>query len=118
VGKSFQGSVRTPVPPIVADQTSGVKSASFRLVNGMTLTRRQFLGTSLVGVAALGGADDAFFHEPGHPVGEQVQIYLERLPESFEGFRIAQLSDIHFGPYMGKAGVERALKIAESFQPD
>ena len=40
------------------------------------------------------------------------------MPEEFRGFRIAQISDVHFGPYMGKSGLERALPLAQSFQPD
>lgn len=43
---------------------------------------------------------------------------LTRLPEAFQGFRIAQITDIHFGPYMGQAGLERAIRLAQEFHPD
>ena len=49
---------------------------------------------------------------------QPIEIRLSRLPESFHGFRIAQLSDIHFGPYMGVDRLQRALRLAQSFQPD
>ena len=45
---------------------------------------------------------DGFLWEPGRPFAQPVQIRLSRLAESFQGFRIAQLSDIHFGPYLGE----------------
>jgi predicted MPP superfamily phosphohydrolase len=85
------------------------------------LTRRQFVRRSVVGLAALSGtglAIDGFFVEPHRPVPEHIDIYLTRLPEACEGFRIAQITDIHFGPYMDTPGLERAVRLAEDFQPD
>jgi predicted MPP superfamily phosphohydrolase len=61
---------------------------------------------------------DTLFVEPEDLRPRHVNVLLKRLPESFDGFRIAQISDIHFGPYMGRAGVERAVRLAQSFQPD
>ena len=81
------------------------------------LSRRRFVA---YGAAALVGATglDALFAEPHHPVAEHVGVKLSRIPDSFHGFRIAQITDIHFGPYMGRTGVERAVRIAQSFRPD
>src|SRR4030081_595218 len=80
-------------------------------------TRRRFVQYGLV---ALAGAAviDGLFAEPGHPVAEHLEIVLSRLPKSFQGFRVAQISDIHFGPYMGKSGVEQAVRLAQTFPPD
>ena len=61
---------------------------------------------------------DALFIEPRDLVAERVNITPDRLPEEFHGYRIAQISDIHFGPYMGEAGVERAVHLAQTFRPD
>jgi predicted MPP superfamily phosphohydrolase len=75
----------------------------------------------VVGLAGLAGAGltvEGFVREPQHPVTESIQIRLARLPEEFHGFRIAQLTDIHFGPYMDQAGLERATRLAQAFQPD
>ena len=85
------------------------------------LTRRQFVRRSVVGLAALSGtglAIDGFFLEPHHPVSEHIDVHLTRLPEAFEGFRIAQITDIHFGPYMDAPGLERSVRLAHEFQPD
>jgi uncharacterized protein len=67
--------------------------------------------------AAFAGTDGLFL-EPRNLVAERLNIHLARLPEAFRSFRIAQISDVHFGPYMGKPGLERALRLAQSFQPD
>ncbi len=84
----------------------------------MVLTRRRFLRGLLAGAVVGGVTGTAGAVEPHHPVAKSVSIGLRRLPEQFEGFRIAQLSDIHFGPYMGKRDVERALRLIEPFHPN
>jgi predicted MPP superfamily phosphohydrolase len=81
------------------------------------LTRRKFLAGSAAGLAALALADTLYL-EPRDVQVRRVNISLKRLPQAFDGFRIAQISDIHFGPYMGKPGVERAVRLVQSFQPD
>ena len=81
------------------------------------LSRRKFLAGGVLGLAALAGADTLAV-EPRDLQPRRVNVLLKRLPEAFDGFRIAQISDIHFGPYMGQAGVERAVRLAQSFQPD
>lgn len=85
-----------------------------------SLTRRKFFRRMLIGGSAVAvvAATDAVFIEPKNLVAERVNIKLDRLPEAFSGFRIAQISDIHCGPYMGKAGVERAVELARTFKPD
>jgi uncharacterized protein len=84
------------------------------------LHRRRFLGQVLYGAVGFGALTtvDGFLIEPHAPVVEQISIRLRRLPEAFSGFRIAVLGDMHFGPYVGKAQVERAVRLALSFQPD
>jgi uncharacterized protein len=81
-------------------------------------TRRKFLSCLAVGGIVTGLGVDALFVEPKHLVARPVHIRLKRLPEAFEGFRIAQISDIHYGPYMDAAQLERAVRAAQSFQPD
>jgi uncharacterized protein len=84
------------------------------------LKRREFLSRFMIGASALGviAGIDGLFWEPKNLVAERVTVRLKRLPEEFDGFRIAQLSDFHFGPYMGRAGVERAVRLGETFKPD
>ena len=81
------------------------------------MNRRQFVKRGMLGVAAL-AAVEGLVREPRHPIGEEVEVRLRRLPEAFDGFRLAQISDIHFGPFMGKSGVERGVAVAKSMRPD
>jgi uncharacterized protein len=81
------------------------------------LSRRHFAAYGAAALLSATGAQ-ALLLEPHHPVAEHVEIRLSRLPDSFHGFRIAQITDIHFGPYMGRSGVEEAVRIARSFRPD
>lgn len=82
--------------------------------------RRRFLKQALYGAVGLGSvaALDGFALEPHAPVAEHITIRLPRLPEAFHGFRIVQMADLHFGPYTGKAEVERAVRVALSLKPD
>lgn len=46
------------------------------------------------------------------------RIRLPRLPKAFEGFRIAQLSDIHIGPFMPEQEIRKYVAIANALKPD
>ena len=48
----------------------------------------------------------------------QRRIRLARCPKAFEGFRIAQLSDIHIGPFMTSQEVARYVEIANGLKAD
>jgi predicted MPP superfamily phosphohydrolase len=46
------------------------------------------------------------------------RIRLARLPKAFEGFRIAQLSDIHMGPFAAADYIRRCVAITNELKPD
>ena len=46
------------------------------------------------------------------------RIRLPRLPQAFSGFRIAQLTDIHIGPFMTEQQIRRFVEIANAQKPD
>lgn len=46
------------------------------------------------------------------------RIRLERLPKSFDGFTIAQLSDLHIGPFMSENEIARYVRMANALRPD
>jgi len=46
------------------------------------------------------------------------RIPLARLPKGFDGFRIAQLSDIHIGPFMPAEQIRKYADIANALKPD
>ena len=85
------------------------------------LNRREFGALAVkTGVAALLAAVvDGFIVEPHlRMVAEHVAIRLNRLPPEFDGLRLAQLTDIHFGPNIGRNHVEKAMQMAVAFKPD
>jgi predicted MPP superfamily phosphohydrolase len=68
--------------------------------------------------AGVMGLARAAFAEPYSLAVERHTIHLRRLPEAFDGLRIVQLSDIHHSPFTGREQIERAVKLANSLNPD
>ncbi len=82
--------------------------------------RRVFLERTAGALAAapfVGGAYGALYGRLNLET-PTVRIRLPRLPRAFEGFRIAQLSDIHIGPFMTEAEIRKYAAIANSLRPD
>ncbi len=80
------------------------------------LTRRRFVGAAGASLLGLGlYAGEIARHEL---VVERRSISVEHLPEAFAGFRIAQLSDIHFAEYTEPAFVSRAVDRVNRLRPD
>jgi len=48
----------------------------------------------------------------------EVSIHLQKLPDSFNGLRIVQVSDIHLGSWSCKSELQRAVNIVNSLKPD
>ena len=46
------------------------------------------------------------------------RIRLARLPKAFEGFRIAQLSDLHISPFLPADEIRRCVTITNQLKPD
>jgi hypothetical protein len=49
---------------------------------------------------------------------EHRPIYLRRLPEAFDGFRIVHLSDVHHSAFTGREQIARAVETANHLKPD
>lgn len=45
------------------------------------------------------------------------RIPLPRLPQAFEGFRIAQISDIHIGPFMPQEQIRKYVEMTNALKP-
>jgi len=63
------------------------------------------------------GAYGMFYERLNLEVSRQ-RIKIPRLPRAFEGFRIAQLSDLHVGPFMTAKEIRRYVGIANGLKPD
>src|ERR1700758_2744361 len=80
------------------------------------LTRRQFLGLSGLTVLGIGFyAGEIARHEIDIV---QRTIVIPRLPESFKGFRIVQISDIHFKEFTESSFLKLVLHEVNALNPD
>jgi predicted MPP superfamily phosphohydrolase len=80
--------------------------------------RRRFLRQSAVALSATPFAASAYgllYSRLDIEVTHR-RIRLARLPKSFEGFRIAQLSDIHIGPFMPADEIRRCVTVTNQLK--
>jgi predicted MPP superfamily phosphohydrolase len=83
-------------------------------------SRRHFLERTAVTVGAapfVAGAYGLFYGRLDLEITNR-RIRLKRLPKSFTGFRIAQLSDIHIGPFMTEEEIRRCVTMTNELKPD
>jgi predicted MPP superfamily phosphohydrolase len=85
----------------------------------VNLARRKFLkglaAAGLVGVAGVSAY--ASLIEPFNYELTETDIFLENLPQSFEGFRIAQLTDLHHSRLVPLGEVVRVVELAREATP-
>ncbi|MEZ4255416.1 MAG: metallophosphoesterase [Polyangiales bacterium] len=83
--------------------------------------RRTFLARSAHGVALAAGGGVAsygtLFGRHDYAI-EEVEVRLAKLPREFEGLTIVQLSDIHFGAFVGDAERRSAEALVRRAHPD
>ncbi len=70
------------------------------------------------GAGALALGVDGALVEPLHPVLTRLEIPLQRLPEAFNGFTIAQLSDFHYDDFSSIHAIRAAIQMVNQAQPD
>jgi predicted MPP superfamily phosphohydrolase len=83
-------------------------------------TRRKFLQLGVAG-AAIGGlaiAGGGMGREANRPKLVSLEIPLARLSQAWDGFRIAQLSDLHYDPYFSATPIRKAIDMVNALQPD
>ncbi|HEY6003942.1 MAG TPA: metallophosphoesterase [Anaeromyxobacter sp.] len=89
--------------------------------HGMTrFSRRRFLqGAAWIGAAgATGGLPALAAARDDSPRTERVSFRIPGLDPAHDGLRLAQLSDLHFGPRTPLALIRAALDEANRFEPD
>jgi hypothetical protein len=82
--------------------------------------RRRFLKRLAVAAGATPFAASAygFLYERLDVETTHQRIDLRRLPKAFDGFRLAQLSDIHIGPFMSSADIRQYVAMVNQLKPD
>jgi predicted MPP superfamily phosphohydrolase len=83
-------------------------------------SRRHFMRQSAVLVSATPFVAAGYGLLYGRKDVEVVRqhVRLARLPKGFDGFRIAQLSDIHMGPFTTGDYIRRCVAITNGLKPD
>jgi hypothetical protein len=96
-------------------QTETIESSSVKKLSRRKFLQRAGLGA---GVVAIGLAGYSSLIEPNEVDITKLELKVPRLPATFDGFKIALLSDFHFGPYTGEREVSSAVRAANQLQPD
>ena len=89
-------------------------------LNPLSPARRRFLEQTAVLVSATGFAAAGYGLLYGRQNVEVVRqrIRLAHLPKVFEGFRIAQLSDVHIGPFTTADYIRHCVTITNTLKAD
>jgi predicted MPP superfamily phosphohydrolase len=69
-------------------------------------------------MGALAIAGDGIIFEANQPQLTSVEVPISRLAESWDGFTIAQLSDLHYDPYFSATPLRKAIDMVNRLQPD
>src|SRR5258705_6184704 len=97
-----------------------VAAASSGVAEPVSPDRRHFLEQTAVLISATPfiAAGYGLLYERQNVEVVRQRIRLARLPKAFEGFRIAQLSDIHIGPFTTAEYIRRCVAITNGLEPD
>ena len=71
------------------------------------------VGALLFGTIVIGGVQAI-----SAPRVYQIEIPIANLAPAFDGYRLAQLSDVHLGPTLGRKFLERAVATVNTLVPD
>ena len=83
-------------------------------------SRRKFLqaGAAVAAAGALAVVGDGVIFEANRPRLVSIEIPLSRLPESWDGFRIVQLSDLHYDDHFSVIPLTKAVGLVNRLKPD
>jgi len=83
-------------------------------------SRRKFLqaGAAVAAAGALAVVGDGVIFEANRPQLVSIEIPLSRLAESWDGFRIVQLSDLHYDDHFSAVPLTKAVALINRLQPD
>lgn len=74
--------------------------------------------TAGLGVAGLVGFTYANLLEPTNLTVSRIKVPIPKLSDRFEGYRIAQISDLHAGTWLNQERLQRVVDMINAEQPD
>jgi len=99
----FEGVAHASVGSVLGSGDGPIEAPALAVVASL-------IAFGLVGAGAMRGL--------GRPIVRQVTVPIHGLPAAFEGTRIVQLTDIHVGPVIRRAFVEKLVKEVAALEPD
>jgi uncharacterized protein len=83
-------------------------------------SRRRFLqaGAAVAATSAVAVVGDGMFFEANRPKLVSIEVPLSRLGESWDGFRLVQLSDLHYDEYFSVVPLRKAVALVNQLRPD
>ena len=83
-------------------------------------SRRRFIEQTAMAASAAPFALSAYglFYGRVNLMVTRHRIRMPHLPRAFNGFRIAQLSDIHIGPFMPASEIRKYVEMTNELRPD
>ncbi|WDT67680.1 metallophosphoesterase [Cloacibacterium sp. TD35] len=82
--------------------------------------RRKFISTTALAVAGIFSAlaiDGIIFGKYRHSV-RKVKLRFKNLPESFKGYKIVQISDVHSGSFFNPQKLQKAINLINEQEAD
>lgn len=76
-----------------------------------------YVGFGFAGLLFLSGIHGILWGRTNFTVHRQ-EVFIENLPENFDGFTITQLSDMHLGSFASVADVQKGLTLANEQKSD
>jgi uncharacterized protein len=113
--------VLEPVRLVLRGWTKQTPAPTTEPEEPQAMNRRMFLartGAVAAGAASVGLVGVGMASALGPPDLLRLPVKLRRLDPTFNGFRIAVVSDIHVGPLAGRAHTERIVRMINETQPD
>ncbi len=91
-----------------------------RETSNMNISRRTFLQGMVYAspILALGVSAKGVYSAEGEMVVRQVPLSFQGLPQDLQGFKIAQLSDAHIGPFFSLERLDEVLQSIIEEKPD
>src|SRR6478672_12717602 len=90
---------------------------TFRLSHQQAFVRAALMGLVTTGAAGAGGLTYASKIEPSWLEVKRVDLELPRLPAAFHGYRVVQISDIHY-EWMGTARMSEIVALINEEDAD
>ena len=82
------------------------------------LSRRKFLYTGAVAAAGVAAVGADGFLQSNYLQLARLEVPLVQLPEGFDGFTIAQLSDFHYEDHFSVVPIRKAVELVNGLHPD